>query len=1229
MSAPPSEGRQSVSSEPSATSSHTLNSRYSGVYQGNGEGSSPQRPSLGSRYNSGGEHAAPDGRSRHAESPLSAEAIEEQDFASRRQRNRKSGGFLLDSAFGGGLRNRHTYNGPSAGDPKGKHAAQKSPGYDKGGVGTRPPTGDSAANGSPLSRAFRTAGPDAAGEEVRLPSASTQEPASGELQISKTRKSAYGMQSTAHERVAGPDHEAPRATIDPTQIVHMALNLSESRRRNLSAGQLLAPQPRVASGVHQDGSFHAGGSLRHYLNEQRRNSRNISPGGGRNNAARHMSASMQRSGSLYIEGRPFNPSDATLARRDKAQAFFELRIEYLRLLEFLPPLKPDASEPSNFIVTTNNVPGSPHTHMTRTPSYAGKRYNLGRQYNPLQLLRNRRTRARERKVLKPAPEDFSNVDQVRDWVNIVEKVSRHPQYRQQDAVTLPELHAEHETTSIASKPTRPHMIWKFSAEELLADAHWLEHGDNKILIEDRHGRRIFAPKEPSKGDLLQPRSSKDYPEKRRRSWIDGLPGLPGEPTTGDESETLSERGRKRKLLPTFRAESPKTKRHTRTGSKLQMDAHSDTSDSDSDARRLRSRKPRIIMNMDDNTGPLELRMRALMEKEAKEAQAKGKSPAIFTPDTPNKWGHRHDDPPDTKTARSSLEVPGTANGSVKSVAGSNLKLPPKNRTDAGVPLVSASEPRSSFESYGSTRPGTPVHSGHSPPPSRAGTEKKESKKHRLDIFRSDETPKSNRTEPEPTASDKKRSSRQTSEELDDGSGIGAAIWAAPGAVKHLLHRKNESVNSLQSPVKDSRKEFRDSKEPPSAVTRFFKGVKHEGSKVGEFIFRKDRPPGDTDVETASDHADSDSDDGPGKREGRRRPNFTRNTTAETAGSVTSKENGRYHIDLPTFRSSNANSNKLDADRGHLTDSSLHDHPITRQARERANSRSPRFDQLAPPRMDLSRITSNSSTAENHARINKILARPGGVGQLPVTALGKGNASHNDQRHRSASRPTLEGKRHWSITDDDGNVLQRKAVQHVVTQADIARIRALFLCSGVKAKEIARRAYSVRPEAPEFLTRAAKTVNAKIYPVSRKEEHVLAAHILVNNLEWSTQSLHTSADKFRDGTVQDLTDMISKLKSKVESDLFPRVRSNGDQAIQITSEVSGNAPLTVKQINDEIDRMLRMRKRRMRYLRRVGWTALEWMLVGFMWLAWLSVTVTGFVGRIFGFAWRVVRWLLWL
>jgi hypothetical protein len=151
----------------------------------------------------------------------------------------------------------------------------------------------------------------------------------------------------------------------------------------------------------------------------------------------------------------------------------------------------------------------------------------------------------------------------------------------------------------------------------------------------------------------------------------------------------------------------------------------------------------------------------------------------------------------------------------------------------------------------------------------------------------------------------------------------------------------------------------------------------------------------------------------------------------------------------------------------------------------------------------------------------------------------------------------------------------------------------------------------------------------LIPVSRKEEHVLAARILVRDLESSTLALHVSAEEFRESTVKDLTSMISNLKSRVESDLFPRVRSSGDEAVRITSEISGSAPLAVKQISDRIDKMIRMRRRRMKWVRRVGWMLVEWMLLGIMWFCWLIVVVLGSVKRIVGWNLGLVRWLLWI
>ncbi|KAH7078878.1 hypothetical protein BKA63DRAFT_408546 [Paraphoma chrysanthemicola] len=1182
MSAPSSDGRPSVSSEPSAASSRTLHSRGSGAYIHNGEGSS-QRQSFASRSDAGTTHGATSAQSRDSGSPLATESIEEQDFARRRQRARRSGGFLLDSNFPSGP--RKTNHQALAEDAKGKRRSRHG----------ELPTSDGQRD-----------------HRRRAQESPTRSPLNGGLRVGKTRHNHRESPSPVPARDARPKTPQPPA-IDPNQLVHMALNLSESRRRNISAGPLLSAQSRAVSGVQRDGSLSnhgAGGSLRQYLNEQRRMSRNMSPVGGKSSPSRHMSSSVQRSGSLAFPGSQMrkDPSPATLARRDKARDYIELRIEYLRLLESLPPLKVDASAPGNFFVSSSNVPGSPHAQLTRVPSYAGKQYDLGRQYNPLQYIRNRRSRARERRPLEHSPDEFANLDEMHDWVDRVEQEAKRPGYRHDDRALLPRLCEGHPGPVEPNKSPRPHKGWVFCPEELLADAYWLEQGDNKTIIENRHGRKIFPPKEAPKPDFLQPRDSKEFNDKRRRSWVEGVAAAVAEPVSGGESEKGSERGRRRRLLPAFRADSPRHGKHSRRGSRLRTTVDSDSSDSESDSGK---RKPRIIVDDDHNTGPLALQLENLLKQQANDGE--GKSPAIISPDTPNKWGRDHADKPDNKISRDSLDIPRIGNGFTSMDHPGIFKMPPRVRTNATA-SGDDNEPRSSFEDLDITAPNTPLHqrrfphigSSFSPPRSRDSSVNRKSKRSKLNPFHSHENSEdhAHHLQHELTVAslDKNPRSRQTSEETQDSGHVGHTIMAAPSAVKSFLgHRKNESTTSLPSPDKIRRRE---TQEGQSAVTRFFKGVKHEGSKVGGFVFRRDRPD-DDDADFVSDGADYGTDTS-AKGSKSQRPPMSRSVTNTTVESIVPNRDSRYHIDLPKFKPAHEVGINKD---GTL---SANDH-ISRQDRERKNNRSPRFDRLAPPRMDLERVPTNSSintleASRSHSqeRINKVLARPGGVGLggLPVTALRDTQGS--TERHRSSSRPTLEGKRHWSIADDDNNVLRRKNNANIVTQADIARVRALFLCSGVKAKEINRRALIKRSPPPDFLARAAATAGRELVPVSRKEEHVLAAQILMRELETSTRSLSSSTQSFRNNTVKQLTELITELRSKVDTDLMPRIFEGGDLAVRITSEISGQGPLEVKQIVDDIDRMLRARRRRMRWLRGFGWMMVEWALVAVMWFVWLVV-----------------------
>lgn len=1111
--------------------------------------SSNKRASVDSELSTSSSHShkpGEPGTSVGSSSPLSRDSIKEQDFARRKERVRRSGGFLLDDSLPWSSLNNES------------------------------------------------------------------------IQFGKTRRSAQATERTTQDPAPSPGPASQQSAIDPNQLVHMALNLSESRRRNLNASQLLAPHPRTASGLHRDGSFSgygAGSSLRHYLDEQRRASRNVSPMGSSGSTPLH------RSGSLaYPTPQSLNPSPATLARVEKARAYIELRIEYLRLLQFLPPLKPDANAPGNFTFASTNVPGSPHAQLTRTPSYANKQHHLGRAYNPLQFIRNRRSRARERRTLDHASLEFAQVDDVREWVDRVEQHATRPGYRGDDVVQLPKIHEDHAIVPESTHPVRPHKGWIFTSEELLADAHWLEQGDNKMLLENRHGHRIFPPRETKQQDHHQPRASKEISDKQRRSWADDGPGGHG---TGDESDKASQRGRKRKLLTVLRADSPRGGKHSRRNSRLRNKDDSDSAGSDTDSGKRSSNLPG---DSDQNTGPLAL----LLEQQAKQAEMK--SAAIHSPDTPDKWGR---ETTENTTARHSLDIPWTGSGTADGHTHGNVKARPKPRR---IPTLSIddTEPRSSLEEWDSTAPNTPLYpksfppfgADMSPPPSRAGSEHKRSRRSKLSIFNSQDHGIDTKSEarPEKTGIDRHGRSRQTSDETHEEKHMGTSILTAPGAVRNLLtHRKNDSVSSLTSPEKPRRRE---TAEPHSAVTRFFKGAKQGGSKVGELIFRRDRAD-ESEAETLSDRGSLDLDtDTSAMARRHKRPPVSRVVTAGTTSSVISDKYDRSRLDLPSFRP--VNESRLKDENG-----SEAEHPISKQTREQKNSRSPRVDSLQPPRMELGTRSANSSTtslvsvpSRNQGHINSMLAKPGGqYVSHPPTALSKLQAT--DTSRESSLRPTLDGKRHWSITDNDGDILIRKAKPQIVTQADIARVQALFLCSGIKAKEINQRAQRTQLSPPEFLRRAAETTQTKLVPVPRREEHVLAARILVKDLEVSTRSLQSSLESFRDKAIKDLTCRISNLQTMADPGLMTSILDSSDQALRITSEISGQGPLQVKQITDEIDRMLRARRRQTRWLRGFGWMMVEWMLVAIMWCVWLVVVLVGSVKKVFGVGWGVVKWLLWL
>lgn len=181
-------------------------------------------------------------------------------------------------------------------------------------------------------------------------------------------------------------------TMDPAQLVQMALSLSESRKRHASGSlpvPMAVPRSRNVSGTSDKyGTVRTRGAERHRLSSQFNTPSPVSSSRSRDRQS-VPSANAIDDNVLYT----FSP--ATLARAERTRKYFELANDHRRLLQLLPPLKPDADSAANYTFESRSSPGYTAPDIRRVRSNTTSRQELGRQYNPLQILRNRRLSQRK------------------------------------------------------------------------------------------------------------------------------------------------------------------------------------------------------------------------------------------------------------------------------------------------------------------------------------------------------------------------------------------------------------------------------------------------------------------------------------------------------------------------------------------------------------------------------------------------------------------------------------------------------------------------------------------------------------------------------------------------------------------------------------------------------------------------------------------------------------------
>ncbi|KAI0598971.1 hypothetical protein F4775DRAFT_134729 [Biscogniauxia sp. FL1348] len=1060
--------------------------------------------------------------------------------------------------------------------------------------------------------------------------------------------------------------------MDSTQIVNMALNLSESRRmasrRNTSAPipPRLTPLPDSPSGS----------GLKQHLQQQRRSSRTLTPNpeivlglSPRNVTSPRVISPLQPA--FEHEGNyTYRISSSTLNRAQRAKEHLELMAQYRRLLQFLPPLKPDLrSRPS-----TSSPPGSPTSAGSPQNVLASQPRILGRPYNPLQYIRNRKVRARERKIIDGEAQGFGDVSRVTDWIDeTAASAATSPPVT--DSPPLPVFPGAHDdpdqqhlsassiprSTSIAAKPQRSRIDWSLNPADMIADIYWLEQDDNKYLIEDRHYGKIFQKPASHRPSLHQTNEAhkpilsipapKDEMEHNRASM--DFEDLRATKVDTEMSHT-SARDRARQKLQDLRGIHHKHNNSAHTHHdflRLRRGSLSDTSDSDTDRRR-RGRSNTISAN---GIELLEKQMNDILAKESQEGQTEtiqeGDIPAlkpipggISTPgQTSQGMGGGHS----RRSSRIDVENPDKTN------RGKLTQISP-----AGSGRASLEVPAHTFRAsmdLDSSRPVSPDskirrrRSNHlptigmdlSPPGSRPGSPARNpfSKVKHMFRDRSRERVDLGAHEKEERVDSPidPREPARVSVSTDDGSQSPERLRSKSPMRKIVPRTTDESHKSHRSMGSIKIK----GDEQVGLRSIFKGGAKIDGmirggvSKVTDLIWRKDSESESLSSSTASDDSDME--------QSRGRKRISKDSNNSSRASSKHKREGRYtkqYLDvMPQFKPT-----------PHPTDKSSREMDLQSAGNSisRPPSRSARFDQLKPPRIDIRRAsltTSELEQAESHAAHDSDLSdtdsrphdsknfRPRQASRELDNIMSLPSSRTPQQFQYSYPMTERTGGRHWSISDRNPSPQRGQ-----ISKREIARLRTLILCSGIKAMEISRRANEPHPLFAldnkvtglpwTDISRFAADEQAGL-SVPQTEIYPTTARILSDSIERAVQTFEENASKFSSETAPALTHQIDSYQSRVATELIDMTRRAADEADEVSRDVVDSQRLKVKSVMDTMDKMLRRRRRRFRWVRRAGWLAVEWVLVGFMWYVWFVVMIARiFLGIGKGVV-KTVRWLLWL
>ena len=989
----------------------------------------------------------------------------------------------------------------------------------------------------------------------------------------------HGKAST-YEKIQGK-HDI-LANTDQAQIVNLALNLSESRRRHFSSNRipsvnetsmrllpktitspLLVTPSSIVSQPRQLRSASARSSADIFLsppNSHSSQASSYSPG--RLNLDSNSSPRMFGLSNLEA-AEEFSTSEATLLRVQKAKESLELSYEYRRLLQYLPKL-PISSN-------TRSQSGSKGMALTNGES------SLGRDYNTLQYIRNRKIRRRQNEPLNAAGQGWKHVEVVRQWIDDVsderdKRVSSTngryplPQFPPTtsgtdfSSQTADSTLSDSGSVDVLSEETRPRVDWMIEPWNLLADAYWLEHGNNRQLIEDSKSRKIYPSTLSAPIDLRKEavrasmRRSSSIPRSVRSS--NSIVSLESSKQDGVSIKRGRQLHTRHHSIESSRGFSGSRDRKGAWRRFIGSQSPSSTDESVSGTQQARPyRTGQMSTKENQEILILERQIKALM---AQRQRIKANSQ-------------------DNNTKRPFDDQALEGMSSRPSSSGDPSSVSLEKDLSLHLGLVERSremQPRRFSANLGNglkhTLDSPSIAINISPPRSRS-----------RGVHHSNKTSIGNAATSLPNCEDDAKLSPKSA---------------------HRLRRGSDAGNEFKS---------RNSKDFESRVQGLLKGTKiidkvsQPVTKVSNLIWKRDdQSQSRVHSPAASSYDGSDAED------------LAALGGMNGNGDSTLQANGQYRaIKLPSF--SSPSRGRPRGQSSEIATSNTNTAVSVSDKNGLSASQNLNIETApASPASQLVQSSEKSSSLPELATENVAVRQRSIQRRHAITRLGGDMTPTNSAlAQKQVSWPDKDSLR-WL------NVTQRllSPVNRTIHPKDVVALRALTQCTLLTSNNILHQ--------NQDMTYSSKPKNGRSVHAAVRCQ-ILRSTSLLQEILGQNSTIRTSLSTISQTTIPEIHSSLIKIETYILDTMTPIVRTAGDNADKLSAELATTRTLEVKKLNDELDFISRRRRRKFRWLRRSLYWGLEWTLLGLMWWAWLIVVCLRLIRGVFRVTRALVAWLLWL